>query len=44
VYGRNDQAIAFYERCGFRAIGERRFLVGETYHDDLIMGLDLPKR
>jgi len=44
VYGGNDQAIAFYERCGFRAIGERRFLVGETYHDDLIMGLDLPKR
>ena len=42
VYSRNDQAISFYERCGFRAIGERRFLVGETYHDDLIMGLDFP--
>ena len=39
VYGRNDHAIAFYKKYGFRAMGERRFLVGETYHDDLIMGL-----
>jgi diamine N-acetyltransferase len=43
VYGQNDRAIAFYERCGFRSIGERQFLVGHTYHDDLILGLDLPK-
>jgi ribosomal protein S18 acetylase RimI-like enzyme len=41
VYGRNDRAIGFYQRQGFRPIGERRFLVGNTYYDDLILGLDL---
>jgi diamine N-acetyltransferase len=43
VYGRNDRAIGFYERQGFRPMGERRFLVGNTYYDDLILGLDLSK-
>jgi len=43
VYGGNARAIAFYERCGFRSIGERRFLVGDNHYDDLIMGLDLPR-
>lgn len=36
VYGRNDKAIAFYRRCGFRVAGERRFTVGASTFDDLI--------
>ena len=36
VYGGNARAQAFYERQGFTIAGERRFLVGETWHDDLI--------
>jgi ribosomal protein S18 acetylase RimI-like enzyme len=43
VYGGNDRAIGFYQRHGFRPIGERRFLVGNTYYDDLILGLELSK-
>jgi ribosomal protein S18 acetylase RimI-like enzyme len=41
VYGKNDRAIAFYERVGFRVVGERKFQVGATVHDDLILALDL---
>lgn len=41
VYGRNDSAIAFYQRCGFRKIGDRRFNVGGREYDDYIMALDL---
>jgi diamine N-acetyltransferase len=41
VYGRNEQAIAFYERFGFTRIGTRRFRVGNSDHDDLIFGLEL---
>jgi ribosomal protein S18 acetylase RimI-like enzyme len=37
VYGRNAQAIAFYRRNGFEQIGERRFQVGDTLHEDAIM-------
>ncbi|HVI98645.1 MAG TPA: GNAT family N-acetyltransferase [Sphingomonas sp.] len=36
VYGENAQARAFYERQGFVLAGERRFLVGNTWHDDVI--------
>nr|WP_255586765.1 GNAT family N-acetyltransferase [Hephaestia mangrovi] len=36
VYGGNARARAFYERQGFVVAGERRFLVGETWHDDAI--------
>jgi ribosomal protein S18 acetylase RimI-like enzyme len=36
VYGGNARARAFYERQGFREAGTRRFLVGETWHDDLV--------
>ncbi|MGN6374607.1 MAG: GNAT family N-acetyltransferase [Sphingomonas sp.] len=36
VYGANARARAFYERHGFTVAGTRRFLVGETWHDDLI--------
>ena len=36
VYGDNRRARAFYERQGFTLAGTRRFLVGETWHDDVI--------
>ena len=36
VYGGNVRARAFYERQGFTVAGTRRFLVGETLHDDMI--------
>jgi len=41
VYGRNQRAIAFYERVGFTVVGERKFQVGATVHDDLILALGL---
>lgn len=41
VLGRNARARAFYEREGFRLAGERRFLVGETWHDDVVYARDL---
>lgn len=36
VLGRNRRACAFYERQGFAVVAERRFLVGATWHDDLV--------
>ena len=36
VYGANDRARAFYERQGFTLAGTRRFLVGATWHDDVV--------
>ena len=41
VYGRNDRAIAFYKRVGFQVVGERKFRVGSTLHDDLILAIDV---
>ncbi len=41
VYGRNTSAIAFYTRVGFHPVGERRFLVGSTYHDDVVLARPL---
>jgi ribosomal protein S18 acetylase RimI-like enzyme len=41
VYGQNHSAIAFYQRVGFTVIGERKFRVGTTLHDDLVLALDL---
>jgi diamine N-acetyltransferase len=41
VYGQNHAAIAFYQRVGFTVIGERKFRVGETLHDDLVLALKL---
>jgi ribosomal protein S18 acetylase RimI-like enzyme len=41
VYGRNDRAIAFYERLGFLRAGTRRFRVGNNDYDDLILGLNI---
>jgi len=36
VLGTNARARAFYERQGFTLAGERRFLVGTTWHDDVV--------
>jgi ribosomal protein S18 acetylase RimI-like enzyme len=36
VYGANARARAFYERQGFTLAGTRRFLVGATWHDDVV--------
>lgn len=36
VLGRNARARAFYEKQGFKLAGERRFLVGASWFDDVI--------
>ena len=41
VYAANHSAIGFYERCGFRKVGERQVNVGGQNYDDRIMSLDL---
>jgi ribosomal protein S18 acetylase RimI-like enzyme len=41
VYARNREAIHFYEKLGYRAVGQRQFQIGEKLCDDLIMGLTL---
>jgi ribosomal protein S18 acetylase RimI-like enzyme len=41
VYGKNERAIAFYEKVGFTVVGERKFQVGAMLHDDLILALAL---
>lgn len=41
TYEGNGRAIGFYKKVGFETIGTRQFLVGGTYYDDIVMGLDL---
>lgn len=41
VHDGNRQAIAFYERHGFRQVGTRTFQVGQTICSDLILGIEL---
>ena len=36
VYGGNARAQRFYAKQGFEVIGTRKFLVGATWHDDLV--------
>jgi len=36
VLATNTRARAFYERQGFAVAGTRRFLVGATWHDDVV--------
>jgi len=40
VYARNALALSFYRKVGFRPVGERKFLVCETWCDDLVMSID----
>lgn len=37
VYGKNHDAIHFYEQAGFTQIGQRYFTVGVTTHHDAVM-------
>ena len=37
VYGKNHDALRFYERSGFREIGERTFTVGRTVCHDYVL-------
>lgn len=41
VYSRNDGAVAFYERYGFRRVGTRQFRVGEHDYHDFVLSMDL---
>lgn len=41
VLAANGRARAFYEKQGFRLAGERRFLVGESWFDDVVYAREL---
>lgn len=41
VWERNPRAIAFYEKSGFRRVGEQRFVVGTDSQSDHVMALRL---
>jgi ribosomal protein S18 acetylase RimI-like enzyme len=41
VWEKNPNAIAFYERWGFRRFGTHSFRLGRTRHNDVLMKLDL---
>jgi ribosomal protein S18 acetylase RimI-like enzyme len=42
VWAKNDRAIAFYERAGFRVVGAKTFTLGRTVEQDLVMARSLP--
>jgi ribosomal protein S18 acetylase RimI-like enzyme len=37
VWERNARGIAFYEKCGFRVVGEQAFMLGRDQQRDLVM-------
>jgi ribosomal protein S18 acetylase RimI-like enzyme len=41
VYRDNPRAIAFYRKHGFELAGERRFEVGGTFYDDIVLARKL---
>ena len=41
VYEGNARALAFYRKCGFQIIAERRFQVGEAVYRDEVLALSL---
>ncbi len=41
VWERNPRAIAFYEKHGFRAVGEQEFQLGADRQRDVVMALNL---
>ncbi|HVT72610.1 MAG TPA: GNAT family N-acetyltransferase [Lacunisphaera sp.] len=41
VYSKNEAALGFYERLGYRRVGTRPFQVGANTYQDLILGLRL---
>lgn len=42
VWERNERAIAFYSRCGFRIVGDTTFIVGEDAQTDHVMAIAIP--
>jgi len=43
VYSRNNRAISFYEKLGYKRVGERPFTVGDSTYHDYIFALSLTK-
>jgi ribosomal protein S18 acetylase RimI-like enzyme len=43
VYSGNNAAISFYERLGYKRVGERSFSVGDNIYHDFILALSLGK-
>ncbi|MDP3207833.1 MAG: GNAT family N-acetyltransferase [Rhodoglobus sp.] len=41
VNNENARARRFYEKCGFEAVGTKKFLVGDRYEDDFVLELPL---
>lgn len=41
VWERNDRAIAFYEKHGFRIVGAQKFMLGSDRQSDHVMAQDL---
>lgn len=41
VYSRNEAAISFYEKLGYKRVGERSFTVGDSTYHDYIFELQL---
>jgi ribosomal protein S18 acetylase RimI-like enzyme len=41
VWERNDRAIAFYEKQGFRIVGAQDFMLGSDRQRDHVMARDL---
>ena len=41
VYRGNHRAIAFYRKSGFEQIAERRFEIGGTFYDDIVLARPL---
>jgi ribosomal protein S18 acetylase RimI-like enzyme len=37
VWKKNERAIAFYRKCGFKKVGEKEFVVGRDVQHDFIM-------
>jgi ribosomal protein S18 acetylase RimI-like enzyme len=44
VWERNPRAIAFYEKHGFRVVGEQAFQLGADAQRDIVMVKELPLR
>ena len=42
VYDRNERALGFYRRMGFRTVGERTFQVGAGSYHDWVLARDCP--
>jgi diamine N-acetyltransferase len=43
VYSGNNAAISFYERLGYKRVGERSFNVGDNIYHDFILAMSLDK-